>query len=76
MPAAVVRANKETSMAQAKIEPGETDISLAGRKASRKQADTAVPERNPHSGPERKSSPKKKNDQPKASPLERGIDLG
>lgn len=76
MLAAVVRANKETSMAQAKIEPGETDISLAGGKASRKQADTAAPERDSHADPGRKPSPKKKNDQPKASPLDRGIDLG
>lgn len=63
-------------MAPAKIEPGETDISLAGRETPRKQPNSTTT-LEPHSSDARKPSPKKKkNDQAKASPLDRGIDLG
>ncbi|HEY9281560.1 MAG TPA: hypothetical protein VIP51_15945 [Eoetvoesiella sp.] len=64
-------------MTQAKIEPGRTDISLAGKKKSRPE-DPGAFEKEKDLLPELgiKSPVQKKNDQPKASPLDPGIDLG
>lgn len=63
-------------MTQAKIEPGDTDISLAGRQ--KPQNDTRNNAAKNHLRPEREdaSSNKKKSGQPKAGPLDRGIELG
>ncbi len=63
-------------MTQAKIEPGQTDISLTGKnKSSSEDQSIFGKERDllPELG--LKSPVKKKNDQPKASPLNPGIDL-
>ncbi|MBB5217147.1 hypothetical protein [Parapusillimonas granuli] len=62
-------------MSQARIEPGETDISLAGREAPRKQADGAFG-RDARGKRQPAAAAKKKHGQPKAGPLDRGIDLG
>ncbi len=67
-------------MTQAKIEPGETGISLAGRQKPRNDArdDARDDAGKNHLRPERDeaSSAKKKSGQPKAGPLDRGISLG
>jgi len=63
-------------MPQSKIDPGDTDISLAGKpKQPGKMRDKAG-DKDLH--PERKLQrpASKKHDQPKAGPLDRGIDLG
>jgi len=62
-------------MTQAKIEPGETDISLAGRQKPRDGIQDKA-RKDLHPGSDSRQSGKEKSGQPKAGPLDRGIDLG
>jgi hypothetical protein len=64
-------------MTQAKIEPGETDLTLAGKRRSAKPnapQDPLAPRT--ANAAERPAAGKAKSEQTKASPLDSGIDLG
>ncbi|MFW7343510.1 hypothetical protein V0R37_18450 [Pollutimonas sp. H1-120] len=63
-------------MTQAKIEPGETEISLAGRQKPHNDARDSAAKNHLHPEREEASTAKKKSGQTKAGPLDRGIELG